>query len=88
MEVNDNDQIVFLPLKFILDNMQKSIQWAKELHQTSIFLKLDSSKAYDRINWISMFQVMEKLEECLIPLSIQLECCFKTWLSLLTLIIK
>ena len=61
MEVNDNDQIVFLPLKFILDNMQKSIQWAKGLHQTSIFLKLGFSKAYDRIDRIFMFQVMEKL---------------------------
>ena len=43
----------FLPLKVILDNIlltHGTIQWAKESHQDSIFLKLDFSKAYDRVD--------------------------------------
>lgn len=41
--------------------MQESIHWPKELHQTSIFLKVDISRAHERIDWIFLFQVMEKL---------------------------
>lgn len=65
MEVIDSDQTAFLPLRLILDNIyltHESIQWAKELHQNLIFLKLDFSIAYDRVDWTFMFQVVEKLE--------------------------
>ena len=66
MEVIDNNQIDvnFLPLRFILDNIlhiHESIQWAKELHQVITFLKLDFTKAYDRVYWTFIFQVMGQL---------------------------
>jgi hypothetical protein len=60
----NSDQIAFLPLRFILDNIlltHESIQWAKESRQESIFLKLDFSKAYDIVDWAFMFQITEKL---------------------------
>ena len=56
VEVIDNYEIVFLPLRFILDNMlltHESIQWAKWSRQDSIFCELDLSKAYDRVGWTS-----------------------------------
>ena len=62
VEVIDSDQIAFLPLRCILDNIlltHESIQWAKESRQKYIFLKLDFSIAYDRVEWAFMFQVME-----------------------------
>ena len=37
------------------------IQWAKESRQEPIFLKLNFNKAYGRIDWTCMFQVMGKL---------------------------
>ena len=52
-EVIDSNQTTFLPLWFILDNIlltKKKIQWAKEFRQDSIFLKLDFSKAYDKVD--------------------------------------
>lgn len=58
------DQTAFLLLQFMLDNIlltHETIQWAKESHQESIYLKLDFSKAYDRVDWAFMFQVMGKL---------------------------
>ena len=52
VEVIDSNQTTFLPLRFILDNilLTKKIQWAKEFRQDSIFLKLDFSKAYDKVD--------------------------------------
>ena len=53
VEVIDSDQIALQPLRFILNNIlltHKSIQWAKESQQESIFLKLDFSKGYDRVD--------------------------------------
>ena len=47
-----------------LDNIlltHESIQWAKESHQESTFFKLNFSKAYGRVDWTFMFQVMGKL---------------------------
>jgi hypothetical protein len=41
-----------------VDNTYESIQWAKKSHQEFIFLKLDLSEAYDRVDWAFMFQVM------------------------------
>lgn len=64
VEVTDRNQISFLPPRFILDNIiliHQSIQWAKESQQDSFFLKLDVSKAYDRVHWVFMFKVVEKL---------------------------
>jgi hypothetical protein len=31
------------------------------LHQLSIFLKLEFSKAYDIVDWMFMFKILEKL---------------------------
>ena len=62
--VIDSDQIAFLHVLFILNNIllgHESIQWAKESHQNSIFLEVVSNKAYDRVDWTFMFQVLEKL---------------------------
>jgi hypothetical protein len=64
VEVINNDQIVFLPLRFILDNTlltHDSIQWAKEWCHDLILVKLDFSKAYDGVDWTIMIQSMEKL---------------------------
>ena len=64
LEEINNDQTIFLPLWFIVDNIlltHESIQWAKESHQESIFLKLDFSKTYNRLDWALMFQIMRKL---------------------------
>lgn len=62
MEVIDNDQTPFFPMRYILDDIiltHESIQW--ELRQDSIFLNLDFSKAYVWFDWTSMFWVMETL---------------------------
>jgi hypothetical protein len=40
--------------------MHQSIQWAKESPQDYFFFKLDV-KAYDRVDWMFMFKVIEKL---------------------------
>ena len=64
VDVIDSDQIVFLPLRIILDNFvltHESIQWAMESRQESILLKFDLSKTYDRVDLAFMFQVMGKL---------------------------
>ena len=46
----DEDQIGFLPIRYILDNVlvqTEIIEWSKELEQDLILLKLDFKKAYD-----------------------------------------
>jgi len=48
MEVIDRDQIAFLPLKFILDNvilMNGTIDYAWHINQPLVF-----AKAYDKVN--------------------------------------
>lgn len=53
VEEIDSDQIVFFPFRFILDNIlftHEFIQWTRELRYNSIFLKLDFSRAYDRVD--------------------------------------
>lgn len=53
VEEIDSDQTVFLPFRFILDNIlftHEFIQWTRELRYNSIFLKLDSSKFSDRFD--------------------------------------
>ena len=56
--------MAFLPLRFILDNIvltQESLQWAKLSRQPTVFLKLDFSKAYDKVSWQFLFRTMRKM---------------------------
>jgi hypothetical protein len=58
MEIISHDQSAFLPMRFILDNIlltQETMAWAKFSEQDLIFLKLDFSKAYDRVDWQFLF---------------------------------
>ena len=58
-------QTVFLPLRYILDNIvvtQENIQWAKVSRQPSVFLKLDFAKVYDNVSWHFLFLAMTKME--------------------------
>jgi hypothetical protein len=64
MEVISPNQSAFLPLIFILDNIfltHEMIEYAKKSKQSLVFLKLDCSKAYDRVDLEFLFQVMERL---------------------------
>jgi hypothetical protein len=64
MEVISHDQSVFLPMRFILNNIfftHQTIQWAKKSKQSLIFLKLDFSKAYNKVEWTFLFDCMWKL---------------------------
>ena len=57
-------QTAFLPLRFILDNIvftQEILHWAKASRQPSIFLKLDFSKAYDKVSWRFLFHAMRAM---------------------------
>jgi hypothetical protein len=63
-DVISPEQTAFLPLRFILDNIvltQETIHWARTSRQPSIFLKLDFSKAYDKVSWRFLFQAMKAL---------------------------
>jgi hypothetical protein len=62
--VIDPDQIAFLPLCFILDNVvliHEVMDWAQQSHQPLIFLKLDFRKAFDKVNLHFLFAAMSKL---------------------------
>jgi len=53
MEVISHDQSDFLPMRLILNNIfltHETIQWAKKSKQSLIFLQLDFSKAYNKVN--------------------------------------
>ena len=61
-DIISSEQIVFLPLRFILDNIvltQKTLHWAKTSKQPTMFLKLDFSKAYDKVSWRLFFHAMQ-----------------------------
>ena len=61
MEVMSFDQLAFLPMRFILDNIlltHEIMEWAKYTGQPLIFLKLDFSKAYYMVDWSFLFQTM------------------------------
>ena len=63
-DVISPEQNVFLPFRFILDNIvrtQKTLHWAKSSKQPTVFLKLDFSKAYDKVSWRFLFQTMHKM---------------------------
>ena len=58
------EQTAFLPLRFILDNIvlaQETLHWAKASRQPTVFLKLDFSKAYDKVSWRFLFHAIEKI---------------------------
>jgi hypothetical protein len=64
MEVISPDQSAFLPLRFKLDNIfltHETIAHAKRSKQPLVSLKLDFSKAYDKVDVGFLFQVMERL---------------------------
>ena len=54
----------FLPLRFMLNNImltKEMLERAKSLNQPMVFLKLDYSKANDRVNQSFLFQVIAHL---------------------------
>jgi hypothetical protein len=60
-EIIHPDQSAFLPMHFILDNIlltHETIHYAKQSAQPLIFLKLDLSKAYDRVDLNCLFVAM------------------------------
>lgn len=53
-DVINPEQTTFLPLRFILDNIiltQETLHWSNISRQPTVFLKLEISKAYDKIFW-------------------------------------
>ena len=51
-DIISSEQTAFLPLRFILDNIvltQETLHWAKASRQPILFLKLDFTKAYDKV---------------------------------------
>jgi hypothetical protein len=64
MEVISPDQSAFLPMRFILDNIyltHETIAYAKQTHQPLLFLKLDFSKAYDKVDLVFLFSALTRL---------------------------
>ena len=63
-DVISPEQTAFLPLRFILDNIvltQEALHWARTSKQPMVFLKLDFSKAYDKVSWHFLFRTMRKM---------------------------
>ena len=59
------EQTTFFPLQFILDNIvltQETLHWAKVTKQFIIFLKLDFSKAYDKVSWMLFCSTMQRMK--------------------------
>jgi hypothetical protein len=64
MELISPDQSAFLPIRFILDNIfltYETIAYAKQTHQPLLFLKLDFSNAYDKVDLKFLFATLEHL---------------------------
>lgn len=62
-EIVSLDQCAYLRNRFILDNIlltHETLAWAKKSRQDTIFLKLDFSKAFHRVDWSFLFNTMEK----------------------------
>ena len=60
-DVISPEQTTFLPLRFIMDNIvltQETLHWARISRQPTVFLKLDFSKAYDKVSWRFIFHAM------------------------------
>lgn len=54
-EIISDDQSAFLPGRYILDNIMlthETVEWARHSRQPMIFLKLDFSKAYDKVDFL------------------------------------
>jgi hypothetical protein len=65
MEAISQDQSVFLPFRFILNNIlliHETIAWVEKSKQLLVFFKLDFSKAYHKVDWSFLFDYMDKLE--------------------------
>ena len=63
-EIISPDQGAYLKKRFILENIlltHKTLAWAKKSRQDTIFLKLDFSKAFDRVDWQFLFSIMSKM---------------------------
>jgi exonuclease III len=63
-EIISHDQSAFLPMRFILDNIfltHETIAYAKQSGQPLLFLKLDFSKAYDKVDLTFLFSALESL---------------------------
>ena len=63
-DVISPEQTAFLPLRFILDNIvltQETLHWAKTSRQPTMFLKLNFSKAYDKVSWRFLFHTMHMM---------------------------
>jgi hypothetical protein len=61
MEVISENQITFLLFQFILNNIFltcETISRAKKSKQPMLSLKLDFSKAYDKVEWMFLFESM------------------------------
>jgi hypothetical protein len=68
-----------LPFKFILNNIlltHEIISWAKRSKQSFMFLKLNFSKAYDKMNWNFLFGCMKNLV-ILVEFINMTKCIFK-----------
>lgn len=64
MEVISLDQSAFIPFRYILNNIMlthETMHWANHSKQPTVFLKLDFSKAYDKVSWDFLFKAMEKI---------------------------
>jgi hypothetical protein len=59
------DQTAFLPMRYILDNIflaHETIYHAKQSSQPLVFLKLDYSKAYNRVDLQCLFGAMHIMD--------------------------
>lgn len=59
------EQSTFLPLRFLQDNIvltHESLQWAKMSKHILFFLKLNFSKAYNKVSWRLLFYAMQKMD--------------------------
>jgi hypothetical protein len=64
MELISHNQSAFLPMRYILDNIfltQETTYHAKKSNQPLLFLKLDFSKAYDKVDLSFLFQALSRL---------------------------
>lgn len=57
----DDSQSAFLPHRYILDNVllgQEVIHYSKQHQQQGVIIKVDFEKAYDKINWEYLIEVL------------------------------
>ena len=58
------EQMAFLPLRYILDNIllsKESLRWAAKSNQPTVFLKLHYSKAYDKVDHQFLFAILKRI---------------------------